>query len=286
MSAEKKGLASRSARLVLPDKTEGPMPASATWEAQQEGGVAAVDRALSILAAYRSEDDALTLAELAARTGIYKSTILRLIQSLMRGRLLFRLQDGRYQIGSEALRLGTLYQRAHRLGDVVLPVMHTLAERTGESVVLHVREGDARVALHRVESHQPIRYHVREGDSLPLTAGSGGHVLVAFSGAHGQISRTIRERMHHASYGERDPETSGMSAPVFGPGQSLVGALTVAGPATRVDEGFVAKHLPVLLDAVASITHDLGGNPGVFAAAREAAQTRPMAVGQKGADQK
>ena len=45
-------------------------------------GVAAVERALSVLGAFRDGDASLSLHELAARTGLYKSTILRLLVSL------------------------------------------------------------------------------------------------------------------------------------------------------------------------------------------------------------
>ncbi len=234
------------------------------------GGAAAVDRALSILAAYGSDDDALTLAEIAARTGLYKSTLLRLIQSLLHARLLLRLDDGRYRIGPEALRLGGLYQRAHDVGDVVLPAMRALMEATGESVVFHVRAGRARVALHRVESRHMVRYSVREGDVLPLEAGSGGRVLLAFAATPGEPYAAIRQRMFHAAYRERDPDTSGLSAPVFGPDQALAGAVTVAGPASRVTQAFVTRHAPTLLQAVAQMTRDLGGDAAAFVPALHA----------------
>lgn len=257
--------------MQLRDAANGAAAASGTRPAagsgvpsEAPGGAAAVDRALLILAAYGTEDDALTLAGIAARTGLYKSTLLRLIQSLLHARLLLRLEDGRYRIGPEALRLGALYQRAHNVGDVVLPAMRALMEATGESVVFHVREGRARVALHRVESRHMVRYNVREGDILPLDAGSGGRVLLAFGGARGEPYETIRERMFHGAHRERDPDTSGLSAPVFGPRQLLAGAVTVAGPASRVTEAFVAQHAPALLEAVARMTRNLGGDASVF----------------------
>ena len=59
------------------------------------GGAAAVDRALSLLAAFRAGDRALGLAELALRTQLYKSTVLRLLASLEHARLLQQLPDGR-----------------------------------------------------------------------------------------------------------------------------------------------------------------------------------------------
>ncbi|RVA25927.1 IclR family transcriptional regulator, partial [Mesorhizobium sp. M7D.F.Ca.US.004.03.1.1] len=75
-------------------------------------GVAALDRAIAILDAFTTADRSLSLAEIAARTGLYKSTILRLANSLLRGRLLERLDDGRYRVGPATFRLGALYQRS------------------------------------------------------------------------------------------------------------------------------------------------------------------------------
>src|SRR3546814_4774720 len=45
-------------------------------------GVAAVERALTILAAFEQASEPLTLSELSRRSGLYKSTALRLLESL------------------------------------------------------------------------------------------------------------------------------------------------------------------------------------------------------------
>src|SRR5436190_15683993 len=107
-----------------------------------DGGVAAVDRALTILGAFQPADQRLTLAELAQRTRFYKSTILRISQSLLRYGYLRHLDDGNYQIGPKPLMLGAIYQRSLRLGDILLPLMHELADQTGESVSFYSRHGD------------------------------------------------------------------------------------------------------------------------------------------------
>jgi DNA-binding IclR family transcriptional regulator len=248
-------------------------PAAAAGESKPSG-VAAVDRALAILATFQADDRTLTLAELAARTGIYKSTILRLTQSLIRARLVLRLDDGRFRLGPEALRLGGLYQQAYDVGAVIVPVLRELAEQTGESVIFHVREGERRVCLHRVESSNPVRYHVREGDVLPLERGAGGRVLLAFAGAKGEPYETIRRQLHHAGFGDRSPEVSGVSAPVFGPGDALIGAMTVSGPSSRVDARFARKVVPLLLAAAARATRSLGGNADVFKASPASKRAR------------
>jgi DNA-binding IclR family transcriptional regulator len=235
--------------------------------AKQEGGVAAVDRALEILAAFEPTDTALTLAELAQKTRFYKSTILRISQSLIRHRYLQRLDDGSYRIGPAPLMLGALYQRSMRLGDIMLPLMHELADQTGESVSVYSRNGDFRVCLHRVDSKHAVRDHVREGDVLPLERGSGGRILLAFGGTKGEPYETIRTEYCYASVGERDSETAGLSVPFFGTGQTLLGALTLAGPRSRIDETFIANARVLLLRIASRATHALGGDASPIDAA-------------------
>jgi DNA-binding IclR family transcriptional regulator len=75
---------------------------------EAQSGVAAVDRAMLILSAFREDDAPLSLALLARRTGLYKSTILRLLQSLLRGGYVVRLPEGSYVVGPEPLRLARM----------------------------------------------------------------------------------------------------------------------------------------------------------------------------------
>lgn len=234
-------------------------------------GVAALDRAIAILDVFATADRSLSLAEIAARTGLYKSTILRLANSLLRGQLLERLDDGRYRVGPATFRLGALYQRSVVAIDILLPIMRDLAERSWESVAFYVRSGDVRTCLYRVESKHPIRYTIREGDVLPLLAGSGGRVLAAFSGQQGEPYETIRKTYHCLSVGDRDPETAGVSAPVFGPGPTLLGALTLSGPSTRVDAAFLQRMKNPLIEAAARATRAFGEDASMLEqAARKA----------------
>ncbi|HEY1610200.1 MAG TPA: IclR family transcriptional regulator [Paraburkholderia sp.] len=227
-------------------------------------GVAALDRAFAILFAFRPDDKGLSLAELAARTGLYKSTILRLIASLTHHRMLLRSDDGRYLIGPAALQLGALYQRGLQLADVVLPLMRGLRDECNESVSFYVRRQDLRVCLHRVDTTHTIRDHVREGDVLPLERGSGGRLLSAFSGAHGEPYEQIRRDGYYISIGERDSETAGISTPVFSAAQPLAGAFTLAGPRPRVDEALLRSMRQSMLEASIKASELLGGDAGAL----------------------
>jgi len=104
-----------------------------------EGGVAAVDRALSILDAFCESDAKLSLAEISKRTGLYKSTILRLMKSLEKFGYMYRSDDGAYTLGAKTLFLGTLYQRQFRTSEIVPPVLR--------KIVAELKEGDETVLL-------------------------------------------------------------------------------------------------------------------------------------------
>lgn len=79
---------------------------------EAQTGVAAVDRAFLILSAFQEGDTSLSLALLARRTGLYKSTILRLMQSLIRAGYVVRLPDGNYAVGTAAGKLARLQHSA------------------------------------------------------------------------------------------------------------------------------------------------------------------------------
>ena len=87
------------------------------------GGAAAVDRALSLLSCFQPGDEALTLAQFAERTQLYKSTVLRLLASLEHARLIRRQEDGRYALGAEIARLHGLYAASLSLDRIVPPVL-------------------------------------------------------------------------------------------------------------------------------------------------------------------
>jgi len=219
------------------------------------GGVAAVDRALSLLAAFTPDTPVLTLAELAARTQQYKSTVLRLLASLEHSQLVQRHADGRYALGPAVARMHAVYAGAFSLEEAVLPALRDLVAVTRESAAFHVRQGDQRLCLYRVDSPQPVRDHTRAGDLLPLERGSGGRVLMAFSGARGARYEQIRRDQVLVSSGDRVPELAGISAPVFGAAGELLGAVTLTMPAPRLQP----SHAADVRHAARKITEQVGG---------------------------
>ena len=220
-------------------------------------GVSAVERALAVLTAFRRGDGALSLAELAERTGLVKSTIMRLAVSLQRYRLLARLPDGSYRLDAETLRLGTAYQQAFSLSDHVMPVLRELAAQTGETASFYVREGSERLCLFRVESANRIRMHVQPGDTRPMDKSAIAQVLRRYeAGPPGPD-----DELPLFTSGVTDPHAAAMAMPVFGSGDVLVGALTISGPISRLTAARADEVKGILLAAAHKLTAACGGTP-------------------------
>jgi DNA-binding IclR family transcriptional regulator len=236
-----------------------PRPSAQPSRSEQDPapqGAAAVDRALSLLCAWRSGDGALGLAELAQRTGLHKSTAMRGLASLVHAGLLQRNADGHYRPGPEIARLHGVYAAQFSLDQVVLPVLQDLVRATGESAAYHVRQGQpphqARLCLFRVDSPHPVRDHIRAGDVLPLERGAGGRVLSAFGAGNAaqrpnaeerRLYARIRADGYFAALGDRLDGVAGVSAPVFDAHGQIAAALTLTLPEYRWQESHVAQVL-------------------------------------------
>lgn len=234
--------------------------ASVADEQAAPGGAAAVDRAISLLAAFRTGDKALSVSELAERTRLYKSTVLRLLASLAHGRLVQRTASGQWSLGPELSRLAAIYSASFSMEDVVLPEMRELVNRTQESVAFHVRQGQQRLVLFRVDSPQLLRDHVRAGDLLPLDRGAGGRILMAYAGEKGRLYDQARQDGYVMVSGDRIPGLVGISAPVWNSAQEVAGALTLTAPEQRVQPFFV----DALRQSARRLTELLGGTPKTY----------------------
>lgn len=217
-------------------------------------GVTAVNRALSILEAFAPDRGQLTLAELALLTGLYKSTILRLMDSLMAFGYVHKNGEGKYALGVAPLKLAAIYQAHFQPSEQILTALRELSEATTESASFYVINGKQRLCAYRVNSARSIRDHVQVGQLLPLSKGAAGSVLRAFSGDKAARLKSIRSDGFAVSVGERDSEVAALAAPVFNNGDRLQGALCVSGPVSRFSSTEVETIKLILLQKAAELT--------------------------------
>jgi DNA-binding IclR family transcriptional regulator len=221
-------------------------------------GVASVDRALLVLTAFKRGDRALSLAELARRTGLVKSTVMRLAISLEQTGLLKKLEDGQYRLDAEVLRLASIYQEQVDHEGLVVPVLRRLVDETKETASFYIRRGDQRMCLFRVESPHRLRLHVRPGDLLPMDEAAIAQVLRAFDDPEGSQSTGLSVPLYTA--GKRDPHIAGLAMPVFGADSQLVGALAISGPITRFTADRAKAVSATLYSMAMELTKSLGGD--------------------------
>ncbi|MEO8816108.1 MAG: IclR family transcriptional regulator [Mycobacterium sp.] len=229
---------------------------------RQHSGIGVLDKSLEVL--HTIAESPCALAELCDRTGLPRATAHRLAAGLEAHRLLIRDGDGRWRVGPAVAELAARADDPLRAAAAV--VLPRLREITGESVQLYRREGTSRVCVAALEPAAGLRDTVPVGARLPMTAGSGAKVLLAYADPATQqallpeakfTSRTlaeVRRRGWAQSVAEREPGVASVSAPVRDPGGAVVAAISVSGPIDRMRRRPGARWAADLIDTAAALT--------------------------------
>lgn len=232
---------------------------------RQDSGIGVLDKAVGVL--HTVAESPCGLAELCERTGLPRATAHRLAAGLEVHRLLARDPEGRWRLGPALTELaGHVNDPLVAAGAAILP---RLREITGESVQLYRREGTARVCVAALEPPAGLRDTVPIGTHLPMTAGSGAKVLLAFSDTATQqavlpsakfTERTlaeVRKRGWAQSAAEREPGVASVSAPVRDGRGTVIAAVSVSGPIDRMGRRPGARWAADLLAASEALTRRL-----------------------------
>lgn len=221
-------------------------------------GVRSVARALDILSLLTEERPTMSLRDIVAETGLAKTTVIRMTQTLEQLGLLWSVPHG-FMAGPALWRWAHLTERAWELQPDTRQAMRELAEKHRETVNLYVRRDIYRVCIAQQESTQSLRHVVRVGDELPMWAGASSRILlsgaadpllerVADTSPSGrQVLPQLREGIAEAaasgsavSRGEREAGITAVAVPVRGKSGDVVAALSLSGPSTRFTEDRIA----------------------------------------------
>lgn len=229
-----------------------------------KGGVAAVDRAFDILQAFRRDKPVLSLADIARSTGLYKSTILRLMGSLEKYNFIWQRPDGNYQLGPGLLSMASIFQDSFSLREYVEPVLEKLVTDTNEGATFFILDGDEHLCLFRVDGRHAIRdYNIRVGDRRPMNHGAAATIFRRFLDE--PALPLTRETYIASSFGSVEREMAALAVPIFGSQNALVGVMTLSGPITRFNPEYAEKLKPAVIDAGIRLSISLGASPARFA---------------------
>lgn len=232
---------------------------------RQDSGIGVLDKAMGVL--HSIAESPCGLAELCERTGLPRATAHRLAAGLEVHRLLARDSSGRWRLGPAITELAAhVNDPLIAAGATVLP---RLREITGESVQLYRREGTTRICVAALEPPAGLRDTVPVGTRLPMTAGSGAKVLLAYSDSATQQAvlpgakfterslAEVRRRGWAQSAAEREPGVASVSAPVRDRSGAVIAAVSVSGPIDRMGRRPGARWAADLLAAAEALTRRL-----------------------------
>jgi DNA-binding IclR family transcriptional regulator len=253
----------------------------------EASGVGVLDKAAAVLNAL--EAGPATLAALVSATGLARPTAHRLAVALEHHRLLARDMQGRFVLGPRLAELSAAAGE-DRLLAAANGVLAHLRDITGESAQLYRRQGDHRICVAAAERLSGLRDTVPVGSDLPMTAGSAAQVLLAWEeperlhrglqGARFEATTlaAVRRRGWAQSVSEREAGVASVSAPVRGPSNRVVAAVSVSGPIDRLSRQPGRLHAAAVVAAAEKLTEVLRRAAGTDApvATPERAPTRPI----------
>jgi DNA-binding IclR family transcriptional regulator len=216
------------------------------------GVIAKVLRILECLDQYPA---GLQLREVAAKTKINKSTVHRFLTHLEAEAYLFRDQEGTYMLGPKLVRLGSGINVHGSLSKIARPVLEELRKVSDETVNLAVLDGFSVLYLDVLESQHTFRLVSEVGMRRELHCTSLGKAILAnldderrkeeiFASIRTVTSRAklekelrlTRERGYSLDDEEAEAGARCIGAAIFAADGTVVGAISVSGPVSRVSK--------------------------------------------------
>ncbi|WP_233146203.1 IclR family transcriptional regulator [Pigmentiphaga sp. NML080357] len=242
-----------------------------------------LERTMHLLDALAQHPDPVSLKELAQATGLHPSTAHRILNDLVAGRYVDRVESGMYSLGMRLLELGHLVKGRLNVRDAAIAPMRTLHRLTGQTVNLSVRQGDEIVYIDRAYSERSGMQVVRAiGGRAPLHLTSTGKLFLSAddprqvrsyalrTGLQGHTANSLTElaklerelEQVRAKGFARDNEELEMGVRCIAAGihddtGKLIAGLSISAPADRMQDGWIES----LVETAGQISDALGYEP-------------------------
>lgn len=241
-------------------------------------------KGLQLLELLARHDGALGVSELASRLALGKSNVHRLLQALVElGYVRKNDPQGSYEASLKVWEIGTAL--ASRLGvkAAAIEAMDQLLQTTRETVHLSVLDGDEVVYLHKLDSPEPVRAYSEIGGRAPVHCVATGKAILAWqpeayiAGIAGRLRRhtpktitdpdelrrdlqRVRSNGFAVNRGEWRETVWGVASPIHDGRGTVVAAIGVSGPSSRIRPGQVRELAVRVVAAAAAVTAKVTGN--------------------------
>jgi IclR family acetate operon transcriptional repressor len=220
-----------------------------------------VANALRVLKSFSSAQRDWGVSDLARHLHLGKSTVHRLLTTLVEERMLEQdIYSGRYRLGLAVFDLAAAVPTQLDLHEAVLSPMTDLRNASGETVQVAVLDGREVVYVERLDSPHTLRMFLEIGRRNHAHSTATGKCLMAFL-PKAQLDRLLKgwelppvtpytltdhrrlredlDAIRYRGYAENRHETDlgavSVAAPIRGANGEVMAALSVAGPEERVD---------------------------------------------------
>jgi DNA-binding IclR family transcriptional regulator len=191
-------------------------------------------------------------------------------------------ERGKYRVGYTAVQLAARGAKVSDIADIGRPVCQALAEVVGETVNLAIHDGVDVITVDQALGRSSLTTVDWVGKRQPLHATAAGKVFLAHmsqddldavlsKGLQRHTDATVtdpaelekqladvRTSGYATTYEEHEIGLVAIAVPIRALGDHVIGALTVAGPAFRVNQGAIAGLLAELEPAAAKISWRAG----------------------------
>lgn len=246
--------------------------------------IAVLARALDLIDALAAAGEPLGTTEIAREIGATKSATFRILVNLeRRGYVRKDAMSARYRLGPALVSLGYQASNGIDLLSLAHPHLETLSVRIQETANLGaIRDGEI-VYLDIVESPRSLRMAARIGARDHIHSTALGKAILAYLPEDNLDSivamplsrntqrtitdpdllraelRSIRHSGVAREAGENEPDARCVGVPVFDR-NGVCAALSISGPASRLDESIIERAASELLLEARALTLELGGH--------------------------
>jgi IclR family pca regulon transcriptional regulator len=140
--------------------------------------VLSLARGLQVIESFQRMTDALSVSEVASRTGLSRAAVRRLLITLEMLGYASREQSS-YRLSPRILQLGFSYLSSSSLESLAIPLLQHVTQVLHESSSLGVLEGDEMIYVARSATQRVMSIGLSVGSRLPAYCTSMGRVMLA-----------------------------------------------------------------------------------------------------------
>lgn len=140
--------------------------------------IAGLEKGLQVIEAFDQERSRLTIAEVAARTGLTRAAARRYLLTLVHLGYA-RQADKVFSLTPKVLRLGQSYLHSARLPRIVQPLLYRLAYALGEAASAGILEEDQLVCVAAVSAGRVVSATLQPGTRVPAFCTANGRIMLA-----------------------------------------------------------------------------------------------------------